>query len=102
MAKSKLYFKLKDHQWGDYWVLTRYGQIVDVGGPWGLWELTRFIITVIVPIVLACALIYGVAGGIVYYRADIHPDKSFIQLMQLSFTHPPFFRKPAAAVESGE
>jgi len=97
MANSKLYFKLKGHQWGDYWVLTRYGQVVDVGGPWGPWELFVFIVTVIAPIVLACALIYGVAGGIVYFRADLHPDRSFIQLMQLSFTHPPFFKKLAAA-----
>ena len=102
MIKSKRYFKLKDHQWGDYWVLTRYGQVVDVGGPWGPWELIRFIITIIVPIVCACALIYGVAGGIVYYRADVHPDKSFIQLMQLSFKHPPFFKRGTATAKSPE
>ncbi|MGD0938285.1 MAG: hypothetical protein ABR905_01150 [Terracidiphilus sp.] len=99
MAKSKLYFKLKGHDWGDYWVLTHYGQVVDVGGPWGPWELIRFVLTVIVPIVLGCTLIYSVAGGIVYYRADIYPDKSFIQLMQLSLKQPPFFRDLTSGTE---
>lgn len=102
MEKGKLYFKLKGHEWGDYWVLTRFGQVVDVGGPWGPWELTFFLITTVLPIVLGCALIYAVAGGVVYYRADIHPDKSFIQLMQMSFKHPPFFKQRAASSEETE
>ncbi len=102
MDKGRLYFKLKGHKWSDYWVLTRYGQVVDVGGPWGPWELIVFLVTRVIPIVLACALVYAVAGGIVYYRADTHPDQSFIQLMQLSFKHPPFFKRTAAGTESSE
>ena len=53
MIKSKLYFKLKDHQWGDYWVLTRYGQVVvdrgdpllllpNVPSPHAFWPLDRY------------------------------------------------------------
>jgi hypothetical protein len=38
----------------------------------------------------------------VYHRAEAHPDKSFIELMQLSFTHPPFFHRAAEDVESSE
>jgi hypothetical protein len=102
MDKGRLYFRLQGHGGGDYWVLTRFGQVVEAGGPWGLWEMTFFLITVIVPIVLACTLVYSVAGGIVYYRADSHPDKSFIQLMQLSLTQPPFFKRKTAEAESTE
>ena len=102
MADGKLYFKLKGHNWSDYWVLTRYGQVVDVGGPWGPWELIRYLFTSVIPIVFGCALVYAVAGGVVYYRAEAHPDKSFIQLMQLSFTHPPFFKNRTDAVEESE
>jgi hypothetical protein len=102
MADGKLYFKLKGHEWSDYWVLTKYGQVVEVGGPWGPWELTVFLLTRVLPIVLAIAFLYSVAGGIVYYRAEIYPQKSFIELMQLSFKRPPFFRVRAAEPESDE
>lgn len=102
MADGKLYFKLKGHTWADYWVMTRYGQVVDVGGPWGPWELIRFLFTTVIPIVLGCGLVYAVAGGIVYHRAEAHPDKSFIELMQLSFTHPPFFRNRTDTIQESE
>ncbi|MGA3346677.1 MAG: hypothetical protein ABSC76_17610, partial [Terracidiphilus sp.] len=71
-------------------------------GPWGPWELTVFLLTRVLPIVLAIAFLYSVAGGIVYYRAEIYPQKSFIELMQLSFKRPPFFRVRAAEPESDE
>ena len=90
MDKGRLYFKLQGHR-GEYWVLTKYGQIVEVGGPWGLWELTRFLLSYVLPIVLACVLLFAVAGAVVYYRADIYPDKSFIQLMELTLRQHPFF-----------
>jgi len=102
MAKGRLYFKLEGHNFADYWVLTRYGQVVEVGGPWGPWELIVFLSTTILPIVLACALVYGVAGGIVYHRLQIAPDMSFIQLMQLSFTHPPFLLRKTDQIEKSE
>jgi len=101
IADGKLYFKLKGHR-GDYWVLTRFGQVVDVGGPWGPWELIRFLLLSVLPIALACTLVYSIAGGIVYYRADTHPNKSFIELMQLSLKHPPFFRMQTTEPESTE
>jgi hypothetical protein len=101
VADGRLYFKLQGHS-GDYWILTRFGQVFEVGGPWGPWELTRFLITVVLPIVLACALFYAVAGGVVYYRADSHPDKSFMELMQLSFREPPFFKQEIGELELNE
>jgi hypothetical protein len=102
MDQGRLYFKLQGHGGGDYWVLTRYGQVVEVGGPWGIWEMIVFLITRVLPIVLAIAFVYSVAGGIVYYRADAHPGKSFIELMLLSLRHPPFFRRKSPAAESSE
>lgn len=100
MTGGRLYFKLQGHR-GEYWVLTRFGQVVEAGGPWGMWELTRFLVTIVLPISLACTLVYAIAGGVVYYRADAHPDKSFIELMQLSLKEPPFF-KQFAEQESNE
>lgn len=102
MDKGRLYFKLQGHGGGDYWVLTSFGQVVEVGGPWGPWEMLRFLFTIIIPIGLAVALVYSVICGIVLFRADAYPDKSFIELMQLSFKHPPFFRRETAANESSE
>jgi hypothetical protein len=100
MDKGRLYFRLQGHGGGDYWVLTQYGQVVEVGGPWGPWELIVFLVTRVLPIVAAISFIYAVIGGILYYRLDIHPDKSFIQLMQLSFRHPPFLLKTTGEEES--
>ncbi len=57
MDHGRLYFRLQGHGGGDYWVLTRFGQVVDVGGPWGPWELILFLITRVLPIALACALV---------------------------------------------
>ena len=103
MNKGRLYFRLQGHGGGDYWVLTQYGQVVEVGGPWGPLELIFFLITRVIPIVLAVSFVYAVICGVLYYRADVHPDKSLIQLMLLSFTHPPFFRRATAeATESDE
>lgn len=102
MDKGRLYFKLQGHGGGDYWVLTRYGQVVEAGGPWGPKELLLFLITRVLPIVVAIAFVYSVVGGIVYYRAEIYPQKSFIELMQLSFKQPPFFRTKPTEPESTE
>ena len=102
MEKGRLYFRLQGHGGGDYWVLTRYGQVVEAGGPWGPWEMIFFLITRVIPIVLAIAFVYAVVCGILYYRADVHPDKSFIELMVLSFKQPPFFRRGTADADSTE
>ena len=88
IVQSRLYFKLQGHR-GEYWVLTQFGQIVDAGGPWGLWEFTRFLLFPVLPLLLACALVYSVVHATLLFRQDSHPDKSFIELMQLSLTRLP-------------
>jgi len=90
IVKSKLYFKLQGHR-GQYWVLTQFGQVVDAGGPWGPWDFIRFLLFPVLPLLLACALIYSVVSATLLFRQDNHPDKSFIELMQLSLTRLPLF-----------
>ncbi len=82
LADGKLNFKLQGH--GEYWVLTRYGQVVETGGPWGVWELTVFLLTRVLPYVVLVVVAVSIAGAIRLMRADSHPDKSFLELMPLS------------------
>jgi hypothetical protein len=92
IANGKLYFKLQGH-WGEYWVLTRFGQVVEVGGLWGLWEITRFLLAVLLPLAVLGLLGYTLAGAIRLLREDTYPEKSFIELMQLSFMRLPLANK---------
>jgi len=83
LSDGKLDFQLQGH--GRYWVLTRYGQVTETGGPWGIWEILKFFFTTILPwLVVVLVAISGV-GAIRLARQDSHPDKSFLQLMELSF-----------------
>ena len=92
IANGRLYFKLKG-RYSEYWVLTRFGQSVEVGGPWGLWEITRFVFAVLIPLALVGLFTFSVVGAIRLLREDTHPEKSFIQLMGLSFMRLPLARK---------
>jgi hypothetical protein len=92
MANGKLYFKLKGHS-SEIWVLTRFGQIVDTGGPWGLWEVVRFFFKVLLPLALLGLFGYTLVGAILFLRQDTHPNESFLQLMLLSFMRLPLARK---------
>jgi hypothetical protein len=83
LADGKLNFKLQGHR-GEYWVNTRYGQVVKTGGPWGLWELTRFFFADMLPWLAIILAVISVAGAIRLTRQGSHPDKSFLELMQLS------------------
>jgi hypothetical protein len=83
LADGRLNFKLQGHR-GEYWVLTRYGQVVETGGPWGIWELTRFFFTGILPWIVLVLVAISIAGAIRFTRQDTHPDKSFLELMQLT------------------
>jgi hypothetical protein len=74
-------------------VLTRYGQVVDAGGPWGLWDVVRFLLVDLLPLALLAVLGFSVAGAIRLWRADSYPEKSFLELMQLSFLRLPLVRK---------
>jgi hypothetical protein len=92
MASGKLYFKLKGHS-SEIWVLTRFGQIVDTGGPWGLWEVVRFFFRVLLPLVLLGLFGYTLVGAVYFLRQDTHPNESFLQLMLLSFMRLPLARR---------
>ena len=91
-ADGKLNFKLQGHR-GEYWVLTRYGQVVDAGGPWGLWDVLRFFLVDLLPLALLVVLGWSVVGAIRLWREDSYPEKSFLELMQLSFLRLPLVRK---------
>jgi hypothetical protein len=80
---GRLNFKLQGHR-GEYWVLTRYGQVVETGGPWGIWELTVFLLTRVLPYVVLILAAISIVGAIRFIRLDTHPDKSFLELMQLT------------------
>jgi len=101
LANGKLYFKLKG-RWVQYWALIRYGQVAETGGPWGLWELARFLFFVLLPLALAGLLAYSVVGAIRLSREESYPDKSFTELMLISFTRLPLARKlqPDAPIPS--
>jgi hypothetical protein len=92
IAKGKMYFKLKGHS-SENWVLTRFGQVVETGGPWGLWEFIHFFLTVLLPLALLALFVYTLAGAIYFLRQDTHPNESFLQLMLLSFMRLPLARK---------
>jgi hypothetical protein len=92
IANGKLYFKLKG-RWVQHWALIRFGQVTDTGGPWGLWEMARFFFAVLLPLALLGLLAFSVVGAIRLMREDSHPEKSFLELMQLSFTSLPLARK---------
>ena len=93
IAGGKVYFNLQGRGSGEYWVLTRYGQVVDAGGPWGLWDVVRFLLVDLLPLALLAVLGFSVAGAIRLWRADSYPEKSFLELMQLSFLRLPLVRK---------
>jgi hypothetical protein len=93
IAGGKVYFYLQGRGSGEYWVLTRYGQVVDAGGPWGLWDVVRFLLVDLLPLALLAVLGFSVAGAIRLWRADSNPEKSFLELMQLSFLRLPLVRK---------
>jgi hypothetical protein len=93
IANGKLYFKLQGHGSSDYWVLTRFGQVVETGGPWGMWEMTRFFFAVLLPLALLGLLGYSVAGAILLMREDSHPEMSFIELMRHTLMSLPLVRR---------
>ncbi|MGO9775685.1 MAG: hypothetical protein ACLQGT_00830 [Terracidiphilus sp.] len=93
LAAGKFYFRLQGRGSSEYWVLTRYGQVVDTGGPWGLWELLHFFFVDLLPLALLIVLGFSVAGAIRLWREDSYPEKSFLELIQLGFLHLPLVRK---------
>ena len=93
IAGGKVYFNLQGRGSGEYWVLTRYGQVVDAGGPWGLWDVVRFLLVDLLPLALLVVLGWSVVGAIRLWREDSYPEKSFLELMQLSFLRLPLVRK---------
>jgi hypothetical protein len=93
IAGGKFYFQLQGRGSGEYWVLTRYGQVVDAGGPWGLWDVLRFFLVVLLPLALLAVLGFSVAGAIRLWRAESYPEKSFLELIQQSFLRLPLVRK---------
>jgi hypothetical protein len=93
IAGGKFYFQLQGRGSREYWVLTRYGQVVDAGGPWGLWDDVRFFLVDLLPLALLVVLGFSVAGAIRLWREDSYPEKSFLELMQLSFLRLPLVRK---------
>jgi hypothetical protein len=82
LADGRLNFKLQGH--GEYWVHTRYGQVVETGGPWGIWEILKFFFTTILPWLVLVLAVISVTGAIYLTRQDSHPDKSFLELMKIS------------------
>jgi len=82
LADGKLNFQLQGS--GEYWVLTRYGQVVETGGPLGFWEIAKFFFAYILPWLVAIVLAISVVGAIRLLREDIYPEKSFLQLMKVS------------------
>jgi hypothetical protein len=93
IATGKVYFQFQGRGSGEYWVLTRYGQVVDAGGPWGLWDVSLFLLVVLLPLALIGLFAFSVAGAIRLWREDCYPEKSFLELMQLSFLRLPLVRK---------
>jgi len=93
IAGGKVYFQLQGHGLREYWVLTRYGQVVDAGGPWGMWDDLRFFLVDLLPLALLAVLGFSVAGAIRLWRAESYPEKSFLELIQLSFLRLPLVRK---------
>lgn len=93
IAAGKFYFQLQGRGSREYWVLTRYGQVVDTGGPWGLWDDLHFFFVDLLPLALLVVLGFSVAGAIRLWREDSHPEKSFLELTQLSFLRLPLVRK---------
>jgi hypothetical protein len=93
IAGGKVYFQLQGRGSREYWVLTRYGQVVDAGGPWGLWDDLRFFLVDLLPLALLAVLGFSVAGAIRLWRAESYPEKSFLELIQLSFLRLPLVRK---------
>jgi hypothetical protein len=51
--------------------------------------MVRFLFLVLLPLAALGVLGYTVAGAIQLLREDAHPEKSFLELMQLSFTRLP-------------
>jgi hypothetical protein len=98
---GKFYFKLQGRS-GEYWVLTRFGQAVETGGPWGLPEIARFFFFVLLPLTLAVLLAVMVAGAIALTRAESYPEKSFIELMELTFRRLPLIRRFSGESEPEE
>jgi hypothetical protein len=92
IANGKMYFKLKGHS-SENWVLTRFGQVVDTGGPWGLWEFVHFFFKVLLPLALLGLFGYTLAGAIYFLRQDTHPNESFLSLMLISFMRLPLARR---------
>jgi hypothetical protein len=93
ISGGKFYFQLQGRGSGEYWVFTRYGQVVDTGGPWGPWEVLRFFLVALLPLALLVVLGFSVAGAIRLWREESYPEKSFLQLTQLSFLRLPLVRK---------
>ena len=93
IAGGKFYFQLQGRGSREYWVLTRYGQVVDTGGPWGPWEVLRFFLVDLLPLALLVVLGFSVAGAIRLWREESYPEKSFLELTQLSFLRLPLVRK---------
>jgi len=92
IADGKFYFKLKGHS-SENWVLTRFGQVVSTGGPWGPWEFVHFFSTVLLPLALLVLFAYTLAGAIYFLRQGAHPNESFLGLMLLSFMRLPLARR---------
>jgi hypothetical protein len=84
IAGGKFYFQLQGRGSREYRVLTRYGQVVDAGGPWGLWELSLFLLVVLLPLALLVVLGFSVAGAIRLWREDSYPEKSFLDTTELA------------------
>ncbi|MGA2350050.1 MAG: hypothetical protein ABSF70_06435 [Terracidiphilus sp.] len=102
IADGKVYFQLKGHGSGEYWVLTRYGQVVQTGGPFGFSDLVRLLLVDILPWVLLGCLAFSLVNAIRLSRQDTYPDKSFLELMQVSFMRIFFWRHRNDQRESEE
>jgi hypothetical protein len=82
IAGGKFYFKLQGRS-GEYWALT------------------RFFFFVLLPLTLAGLLGIMVVGAIHLSRQDSHPEKSFIELMELTFISLPLVRRIGRSRECG-
>ncbi|MGA9070011.1 MAG: hypothetical protein WB424_07145 [Terracidiphilus sp.] len=82
LSDGRLNFQLQGH--GEYWVRTRYGQVVETGGPWGLWEVVKFFFADILPWLVLLLLLLSAVGAVRLMRQETHPDKSFLELMKVS------------------
>jgi uncharacterized membrane protein len=61
-----------------------------------------FLVAEVLPIILACALIFSVVGAVLLFRQGSFPDKSFIELMQLSLTRPALLMRKTTTTEIEE